>query len=81
MGWGSWYGMRYESTVWGIPGFDCEASLNRIYQHIISHDVSWAIFTSWRQALGTSENLKVFRELKSIIRNLDYGFIEGVGVF
>lgn len=71
--------MCYESTVSGIFGFDYEASLNRIYQHIISHVVSSAIFTSWRQALGTSENLKFFRELKSIIRNLDYGFVEGVG--
>jgi hypothetical protein len=54
-----------------------EASLGRVYQHVMnSGDQSFAILTSWRQALSQADNLKNYAVLKKEIRSMGLGFFE-----
>lgn len=58
-----------------------ESSLGRIYKHIQKENVSsWAILTSYREVNSPSKNNQNFKELKSLIRSMDLGFIQLAGV-
>ena len=53
-----------------------EASLGRIYQHVVSNPKmnSWAVITASRGELSKDENKKRNKELEADLRKMGHGF-------
>jgi len=60
-----------------------EASLGRIYQHVVSNPKTktWAVITASRGELSSAENKQRNKELESILRQKGYGFVHADGMW
>jgi len=60
-----------------------EASLGRIYQHIVSNPKmkSWAVITASRSGRTSAENKQKNKELENDLRKLGYGFAHADGMW
>ena len=60
-----------------------EASLGRIYQHVVSNPKmnSWAVITASRGELSKDENKKRNKELEADLRKMGHGFAHADGMW
>ncbi len=60
-----------------------EASLGRIYQHVVSNPKmkNWGVVTASRGELSSAENKQRNKELEAVSRKLGYGFVHVDGMW